>query len=67
MEDLEDVVVNLEAEAGMRNVVVAITSTNKDFENLICSDDLFGSNTFDLAHPASRGTKGCVRRFGFSH
>lgn len=65
VEDLEDVVVNLEAEAGMRNVVVTITSTNKGFENLICSDELFGSNTFDLAHPASEEQKAVLEGLDF--
>lgn len=63
--DLQDVVVNLNAPAGMQNVIVTITSSNELFTGAVESEGMFGSNSFDLAHPIEGKQKEMLQSFGF--
>lgn len=63
--DLQDVVVNLNAPAGMQNVKVTISSTNTGFTGAVEHEEMFGSNSFDLANPVEGKQKEMLQSFGF--
>lgn len=63
--DLQDVVVNLNAPAGMQNVIVTISSTNTGFTGAVEHEEMFGSNSFDLANPVEGKQKEMLQSFGF--